>query len=60
MAGLLSLFVDVAFMQLEIKNHENVILRKLYHITLKEFVLNSEQKRVGPASPESGFLTGIG
>ena len=56
MTNLLSAFADVAFMQLKMKNHENVILRKIYHITLQEFGLNSAQKRVGPASPESGFL----
>ena len=60
MADLLSMFVIVSFMQLKMKNHENVILRKIYHINLWEFVFNSDQKRVGPVSPESGFLTGIG
>ena len=56
MAHLLFVFADVAFLQLEFKIHEKVIPRKIYHITLQEFVFNSEQKRVGPVSPESGFL----
>jgi hypothetical protein len=56
MQDLLSMFADVAFLQLKFKNHEKVILREIYHITLQEFVFNDDQKRVGPVSPESGFL----
>src|SRR5262245_8843558 len=56
MQHLLSMFAYVTFLQLEFKNHEKVISVKIYHITLQEFVFNDDQKRVGPVSPESGFL----